>query len=143
MQKELTHLKNENEIFRNEIHSLYLDRNKKKNNKEEFKNFILEENDKLNKLCKINELLINNLIKKVNSLSKNKKDLINYSNLLENPEKILNLNQENNNNIKTNNSENNKKLKSKIPNDLTERNYKFKTYKKTELNKKLKRKNYH
>ena len=140
LQKELTHLKNENEIFRNEIHSLYLDRNKKKNNKEEFKNFILEENDKLNKLCKINELLINNLIKKVNSLSKNKKDLINYSNLLENPEKILNLNQENNNNIKTNNSENNKKLKSKIPNDLTERNYKFKTYSKNRTKPKIKKK---
>ena len=140
LQNELSHLKKENKILRNELHNLNLNYNTKNNN--DFKNYILEENDKLNKLNKINNFIVNNLIKKVNSLSKNETNLISYSDLINHPEKIIKINDNSNHkeiNIEENLKSKPKKSKSNIINDSQKKN--LRTLKKKKIKSKIIKKN--
>ena len=140
LQNELSHLKKENKILRNELHNLNLNYNTKNNN--DFKNYILEENDKLNKLNKINNFIVNNLIKIVNSLSKNETNLISYSDLINHPEKIIKINDNSNHkeiNIEENLKSKPKKSKSNIINDSQKKN--LRTLKKKKIKSKIIKKN--
>ena len=93
--QELNDLRNENSLLRKEL-------NKKKikkgniNNDDKFKNFILDENEKLNKINRTNEKILDGFIEKINEIIKEKNikygkddnsNIINYNELIEEPDK--------------------------------------------------------
>ena len=124
--QELNDLRNENYLLRKEL--------KRKNNikgnndnEDKFKNFILNENEKLNQINRNNEKILDGLIEKINEITKKKNieneedenlNIISYNELSEEPDKIkfildkiLPLN-------KKNKYLNNKNFNMKLNNDL-------------------------
>ena len=93
--QELNDLRNENKLLRKELNK----KNTKKgklNNDDKFKNFILDENEKLNKVNRTNEKILDGFIETINEIikGKNKKygkddnaNIINYNELSEEPDK--------------------------------------------------------
>lgn len=92
--EELSSLKKENELLKKELLQKK-DLDEKEDNKEKedqndkFKNHLIEENDKLNKINKTNEKIIEGLLEQLNKNNKErKKDSISYNELKENYEHL-------------------------------------------------------
>ena len=72
MYQELKDLRNENNILRKELNNKNNNNIISPNNEDKFKNYILNENEKLIKRNKINEKILDELINKINEITKKK-----------------------------------------------------------------------
>ena len=95
LSQELKDLKNENNILRKELNNKNNNNIISSNNEDKFKNHILNENEKLIKINKINEKILDGLIDKINEMTKKQNiengeneclNLISYNQLFEEPE---------------------------------------------------------
>ncbi len=93
--QELNDLRNENTLLRKELNKKKT-KKEKLNNDDKFKNFILDENEKLNKVNRKNEKILDGFIEKINEIIKRKNieygkddnaNIINYNELSEEPDK--------------------------------------------------------
>ena len=134
LNQELNDLRKENNILKDEIKNKNNDNIKSpKNEEDKFKNYILNENEKLNKINRINEKILDGLIDKINEIIKKQNisnaenedsNLISYNQLFEEPDntkiildKILSLNKKKK--ILKNKQINSKKLSNNKSNELT------------------------
>ena len=133
MNQELNDLRKENNILKDEIKNKNNDNIKSpKNEEDKFKNYILNENEKLNKINRINEKILDGLIDKINEIIKKQNisnaenedsNLISYNQLFEEPDntkiildKTLSLNKKKK--ILKNKQINSKKLSNNKSNEL-------------------------
>ena len=92
--EELSSLKKENELLKKELlqkkeHVKKEDNKEKEEQNDKFKNHLIEENDKLNKINKTNEKIIEGLLEQINRFNKKKKkDNISYTELKENADNL-------------------------------------------------------